>query len=140
MAEKFVIKIDGPSVDRMLNGRTGPVTRDLERRARNIMAEARRLAPGSMARKITSVTVDAGANKKGASVEIRCSHPATLYVVNGTKPHEIWRHGVREDPRSKRRLKFKGRGGRTVYKRMVFHPGNKPNNFLMKAVRLGGSK
>lgn len=124
MAAKFQITIYQPGLEHLLKGRTGPTVKDMERRARNVMAELRRTAPGSMKRKITSVTLE------GGRVEIRCSHPATVYVVQGTRPHEIWPH-----PRPRAHLKFKGRTGKTVYAKMVHHPGTRPNNFMMRAVR-----
>ena len=119
------MQIDNAAVNRLLVGRGGAVNRDLQRRAQNVAIAARRMAPGSMARKITSV-----AASENNTFEITCSHPATLYVVRGTRPHVIIAHG--------KALKFKGHGGRTVFRKRVNHPGNKPNNFMERAVRAAG--
>jgi hypothetical protein len=116
------IRIDDAAVNRMLNGRGGPVSRDLERRGRNVGKLARQYAPGSMKRKI-SVNLESG------HVRVECSHPATLYVVRKTQPHAI-----RPNP-PRKRLRFKGRQG-IVFTKFVWHPGNRhPNNFLAKALR-----
>ena len=105
MADKITVTIvlDGVAVRRLFRGRGSPTTNDLERRGRLIMERARQLAPGSMKRKITAVTVTY--TESSDAVEIRCSHPATLYVTQGTRPHIITPH---ERPRG--RLKFKVRG------------------------------
>lgn len=116
------INIDNAAVNRMLNGRSGPVNRDLQRRGRNVARRARELAPGSMKRKI-SVSTESG------HVRVECSHPATLFVVRKTQPHAI-----RPNP-PRKMLRFTVRG-KIVFTKFVWHPGNrKPNNFLAKALR-----
>lgn len=116
------IKINDAAVARMLNGRGGPVSRDLERRSRNVARRARQLAPGSMKRKISTST-------ESGHVRVECSHPATIFVVRKTQPHAI-----RPNP-PRKRLRFKV-GGVTVFARKVWHPGNRhPNNFLARALR-----
>lgn len=47
------------------------------------------------------------------------------YIEHGTSPHFIrgWRS-------LRRLLRFKGRNGQWVFRRKVFHPGNKPYRFL----------
>lgn len=119
------IRIDEPAVNRMLNGRGGPVNRDLGKRGRKVGTRARQLAPGSMKRKIF-------VNLESGHVRVECSHPATLFVVRKTQPHAI-----RPNP-PRKRLRFKGRGGITFAK-FVWHPGNRhPNNFLARALREAG--
>lgn len=116
------VRIDNAAVARMLNGRGGPVNRDLARRGRNVAKRARELAPGSMKRKI-SIDVQSG------HVRVECSHPATIFVVRKTQPHAI-----RPNP-PRKRLRFKGRNG-IVFAKFVWHPGNRhPNNFLARALR-----
>lgn len=126
------IELDGVAVRRLFRGRGSPTTNDLERRGRLVLARARQLAPGTMKRKITSVTVTVG--RDSDTVEVACSHPAIMFVTDGTKPHLIYPH-----PRPKGRLRFKVRGGRYVYARVVHHPGNRPNDFMMRALRAGGN-
>jgi len=116
------IRIDDAAVARMLHGRGGPVSRDLEKRGRKVALRARQLAPGSMKRKIT-VDLQSG------HVRVECSHPATLFVVRKTQPHAIRPNLPRK------MLRFKGKTGITFTK-FVWHPGNRhPNPFLQRAMR-----
>jgi hypothetical protein len=78
------------------------------------------MAPGRMGRKVNAVVV-------GKHVRVESSHPATLYVIKGTRPHVI-------RPRYRKVLKFTTRGT-TVFAKVVHHPGTKPNDFLTKALR-----
>jgi hypothetical protein len=91
-------------------------------RARRVQRNARRMAPGRMGRRVNAVIV-------GRHVRIESSHPATMYVINGTRPHLI-------RPRTRKVLKFNVKG-RTVFARLVHHPGTKKNDFLTKALRMG---
>jgi len=134
MAGKITVtvKLDGVAIRRLFRGKGSPTTNDLERRGRLIMTRARQLAPGSMKRKITSVTIT---NLTDSDVvDIQCSHPATLFVTQGTRPHLIF-----PKPRPHGRLRFKVRGGKYVYARVVHHPGNKANDFLTRSLRAGGN-
>lgn len=92
-------------------------------RARRVQRNARRMAPGRMGRKINAVIV-------GTHVRVESSHPATMFVIKGTRPHLI-----RPRP-PKRALKFTVRGS-VVFARLVHHPGTKKNDFLTKALREG---
>ncbi|MFH8805239.1 hypothetical protein ACH4F6_37815 [Streptomyces sp. NPDC017936] len=94
----------------------------LIKRARRVQRNARRMAPGKMGRKINAVVV-------GKHVRVESSHPATMYVIKGTRPHQI-------RPRTRQVLKFTTKRG-TVFARVVNHPGTKPNDFLTKALRMG---
>jgi len=58
---------------------------------------------------------------------ITSTHPATIYVVNGTRPHII-------RPVRARALRFTV-GGRVVYATVVRHPGSRANPFLIEALR-----
>lgn len=91
-------------------------------RARRVQRNARRMAPGRMGRKVNAVVV-------GKHVRIESTHPATMYVIRGTRPHII-------RPRYRKALKFRVQG-RTVFARVVHHPGTKANDFLTKALRMG---
>jgi hypothetical protein len=97
----------------------------LVKRARRVQRNARRMAPGRMGRKINAVVV-------GKHVRIESSHPATMYVIKGTRPHWIPKGG-RPGPKV---LKFSMKG-KTVFARVVWHPGTKANDFLTKALRMG---
>jgi hypothetical protein len=116
------IDIDQAAVRRMLDEPGGPVAWNMDRRAKRVATRARQLAPGSMKRKITTSTAS-------GHVRVECSHPAALYVLLGTK-----RHFIRQGKAPGKALKFK-MGGRMAFARWVDHPGNKANNFLLKAMR-----
>lgn len=96
----------------------------LIKKARAVQREARRGAPGRMGRKVNAVIV-------GTHVRVESTHPATMYVIKGTRPHYIRRGKVWQ---GRPVLKFT-MGGRTVFARWVHHPGTKPNDFLTKALR-----
>jgi hypothetical protein len=103
----------------------GLVDRNLRRRVQRVQSAAQRLAPGSMGNGITS-RFDYRAD--GPVGIVTSTHPASIYVVNGTRPHII---------RPRRRggvLRFTI-GGRVVYARYVNHPGTRPNDFLLEALR-----
>lgn len=96
-------------------------------RARAVQREARRMAPGRMGRKVNAVIV-------GSHVRVESNHPATLYVIKGTR-----RHFIRRDKAPGKVLKFNMKG-RTVFARWVDHPGTKKNDFLTKALRTVASR
>jgi hypothetical protein len=116
------IEIRRAGVNGLLLDPDSPVMRDLIKRARRVQRNARRMAPGSMGRKVNAVIV-------GRHVRVESTHPATLYVIKGTRPHRIL-------PRNRTVLKFNVKG-RTVFARAVNHPGTKKNDFLTKALRMG---
>lgn len=97
----------------------------LVRKARAVQREARRMAPGRMGRKVNAVIV-------GKHVRIESTHDATMYVIKGTRPHII-------RPRYRKALKFNLKG-RTVFAKVVHHPGTKKNDFLTKALRTVASR
>lgn len=113
----------GPGAQAQLDAE---VMKFLVTRARRVQRNARRMAPGRMGRKVNAVIV-------GKHVRVESSHPATMYVIKGTKPHAIRKGKVWK---GRPVLKFE-MGGRTVFARWVNHPGTKPNDFLTKALRMG---
>lgn len=115
------------AIQRMLRLPGGMVYRHMEGRVRRVETEARRRAPGSMG-SATNLTVQIRTGPGGdfqGVVNVR--HPAALYVLGGTRPHVI-------RPVRARALKFNV-GGRTVYAKVVMHPGTQPNRFLQEALR-----
>lgn len=117
--------LDRSRIERMLRLPGGMVYRNMERRVRRVEAEAIRGAPGSMKQRIrVSIQRAPGGEFRGV---VKVEHPAAIFVVNGTRPHLI--RPVRASV-----LRFTV-GGQVVYARLVRHPGNKPNDFLRKALR-----
>lgn len=120
------VRIDQGRLSRFLRLRGGVVERRLAARARRVVAIAKAEAPGSMPDYIGFRVVE-GAN--GLQAVITCDHPATRYVLDGTRPHII-------RPRRAKALRFEV-GGEVVYAQLVRHPGTRPNNFLIRALRQG---
>lgn len=118
------VTIDRTRLERLLRLPGGLVARNMERRLQRAGDVARRLAPGSMPRGITSTVTREGREITGYLIS---SHPATIYVVSGTRPHII-------RPVRAQALRFRV-GGRTVFAKIVHHPGTDANNFLIDAVR-----
>jgi hypothetical protein len=118
-------QLDRGRIDRMLHLPGGMVHRNMERRVRRVEAEAKRRAPGSMGDGIRSrLDRTAAGDFRGV---ITSTHPATIYVVSGTRPHVI-------RPVRARALRFTV-GGRVVFATVVHHPGTRANNFLAEALR-----
>lgn len=119
------IRIDRAKLEHMLRGHGGLVDRNLRQRAARVVAQARADGPGSMGPRVMDAVISERGNS--LSAKIHSPHPATLYVVNGTRPHQI-------RPVRARALRFTT-GGRIVFAKLVNHPGTKPDDFLNKALR-----
>lgn len=101
--------------------------RDVARVARQVEERAKQLAPVDTGRLRGSITVRPFVGLRGPSVRVSADVSYATFVENGTRPHVI-------RPRTKRALKFKV-GGRTVYARVVHHPGTRAVHFMSRAVR-----
>ncbi|WP_308416876.1 hypothetical protein [Streptomyces sp. AJS327] len=120
------MRIEQGRLARALRARGGIAERFLSRRTRRVADIARREAPGRMGAYI-DWKIESG--PRGLEGVIICDHPATLYVLYGTRPHII-------RPRRAKALRFDV-GGRTVFAAVVHHPGTRPNDFLGRALRAG---
>lgn len=120
------VRIDQGRLSRFLRLRGGIIERNLARRTARVADIARSLAPGTMPRYI-DWHIEEG--RRGLQGVITCDHPATLYVLQGTRPHVI-------KPRRAQALRFEV-DGRIVYAKIVRHPGTRANPFLQRALRLG---
>lgn len=118
--------LDRTRIERMLRLPGGMVYRNMERRVRRVEAEAVRRAPGSMKQGIrVSIERGPGGEFRG---RVTSTHPATIFVVNYTRPHMIF-------PRRPGGVLRFTVGGRVVYARFVNHPGTKAQPFLQEAIR-----
>ncbi|MFD8774471.1 hypothetical protein [Streptomyces sp. NPDC059916] len=120
------VRLEQGRLARLLRARGGIAERALARRTSRVADIARREAPGRMGAYIDWKVVS---GPKGLQGVIVCDHPAVRYVLDGTRPHII-------RPRRKKALRFDV-GGRTVFAKVVHHPGTKANDFLAKALRQG---
>lgn len=118
--------LDRTRIERMLRLPGGLVYRNMERRMRRVEAEAIRRAPGSMKQGIR-VRIERGPGGEFRG-RVTSTHPASIYVLNGTRPHMIF-------PRRPGGVLRFTVGGRVVYARFVNHPGTKPNNWLGDSLR-----
>lgn len=118
-------RISQSRVARLLRLPGGAVDRSLRRRVERVQRAAEARAPGTMAQGIRSSIRYTHAGPVGT---VTSSHPATIYVVNGTRPHII------RPRRPGGVLRFEI-GGRVVYARYVNHPGTTKNDFLRDALR-----
>jgi hypothetical protein len=116
------IEIRAGGVNELLLAPDSPVMKELIRKARRVQRNARRMAPGKMGRQVRAVVV-------GRHVRVESTHEATMYVIKGTRPHQI-------RPRTRQVLRFTTKRG-VVFARVVNHPGTKKNDFLTKALRMG---
>ncbi|MFD4314983.1 hypothetical protein [Streptomyces sp. NPDC058548] len=120
------VRIDPGRIARTLRLRNGVVARRLAERTQRTARIAEREAPGSMGRYITWKVENGPQGLQGVIV---CDHPATRFVLDGTRPHII-------RPRRKKALRFEVRG-EVVFAKFVRHPGTRANNFLRDALRAG---
>ncbi|MGW1501186.1 hypothetical protein ACWCQW_21845 [Streptomyces mirabilis] len=121
------VRLDPGWLARLLRLRGGIVERRLAERTRRVADIARAQAPGSMGDYI-DWHIEEG--RRGLQGVITCDHPATLFVLEGTRPHII------RPRRAKGVLRFEV-DGQVVFAKVVRHPGTRPNNFLARALRMG---
>lgn len=110
----------------------GPVIRDLFVRGERVKTRAKIEAPrktGNLEQHIVKRLVE---GPHGPEMLVGVEGVAyAIFVHEGTEPHPI-------DPVNGPFLVFVGRDGTLVFARHVDHPGNKPNRFLVRALRAGG--
>lgn len=100
---------------------SGQLVREVTVRAAAIAAST---APGKMGSTVRPILSGTKNNPFGI---IMVDHPAAMYVINGTVPHDIPKGN------GSKILKFTYKG-KLMFRRHVHHPGTKANNFLWKAV------
>ena len=121
------VTIDPSRFQRLLSAVGGPGERLLRRKAERVAALARRYAAphGSMA---DGIVVGPYQDKR---IEVISTHPATQFVHDGTRRHQI-------RPRNPAGyLRFQV-GGRIVFAKVVNHPGYRGDPFLTNALRDAG--
>lgn len=119
------IRLDRAELNRTLRGAS---RQELETAARQVMNRAKVLAPVDTGRLRASIRIEARRTFTLRSVYTVGSDVEYADMVHGgTRPHII-------RPRTKQVLRFKV-GGRTVFARVVHHPGTKARPFLDRALR-----
>jgi len=111
------------SLDFLLNDPFGPVGRDLNKRARQVMTAAKAQAGVNTGRLKQSIHVrNHNRTMTGQSIQVGSPVSYALAHHNGTRPHMIV-------PNTAKVLRFTS-GSRVIYTRMVRHPGTRPNKYL----------
>lgn len=105
--------------------------RDAERVAREVAAQASRLAPRVTGRLAGSIRAQPVMSLRGPMWRVESTVPYAPFVEEDTRPHVI------RPRRPGGVLRFKV-GGRTVYARIVHHPGTTGQHFLARATRQVG--
>ena len=118
------VRIDASLLQRFLGASNGPGARLLQRKAERVASLARSYssAHGSIPAGIVVGPVING------SVSVTSTNVHTRFVHDGTRPHRI------RPKRSGGVLRFRV-GGRTVYAKVVNHPGYRGDPFLTRALR-----
>jgi hypothetical protein len=123
VAERGVrIEMDQIAIRRMLRSPTGAVGRRMILRGQAIAKRAKELAPEGMREGISS---DWTGNILGTTVIIRSTHPATVFVVKGTKAHRVTAHGD---------YSLHNSATGAYFGRSVWIPKKDANDFLGKAM------
>lgn len=126
--EIFIVYPPG-AVDAMVDDPTSGIIRDLFVRGERVRAAAIRIAPrrtGNLANHIVKRLVKGPKGRPVMLVGVE-SVPYALGVHEGTREHDIV-------PVRAPFLVFMGRDGKLVFTKIVHHPGNKPNRFLLRAM------
>lgn len=142
MASAVRVVLNPVEIQAMIDGPTGPIVRDLFVRGERVKIRAIQEAPigkpdplgrsrgpggepGNLRRHIVKRFVLAG---KTPQMWVGAEHvPYAIWVHEGSQPHEI-------RPKNGPFLVFMGRDGNVVFTKLVHHPGNKPNRFLIRAL------
>lgn len=123
--DKYVIRS-------LVRGLNGPVGRDLDRRSKAVLREARRTAPVRTGRILASLRRESGNGPGGPRVDIVAGVPGLTdylgYQLFGTQPHVI-------RARRRKALRWVGTGGVLVFRKRVWHPGQRARNFLANALK-----
>jgi len=117
-----------PVLEEFLNGSNGPVWKDLDKRTRKTVTEARRQVGYKTGTLRRSIYYKHSRNSLGHVIKIGSDVEYAYMHHQGTRPHIILPKGDHEF------LRF-SMGTRIVYTRLVNHPGTKPNRFLSQPLR-----
>lgn len=136
------VTVDPARVGAYMRSPQGPLFRRMSEDGELVKREAQRLVgvhdpqgsplprsrrPGTLRDSIVKRVVDRGGE---LVVQVGSEDPIALWHHEGTQPHVIV-------PRRARRLVFwSARSQRVIYAKRVFHPGTRPNRYLLNAVRV----
>lgn len=108
----------------------GPVGQDLDNRSRRVLERARATVPVRTGRLRTTLRREHGQAVLGPYHDVVAGFQGTTpylgYVLFGAEPHII-------RPTRAKALRFRA-GGKIVFSQKVSHPGNRADNFLLRAL------
>jgi hypothetical protein len=125
-----LIEFPLPGYLEVFQSETGIVGRDLLLRA-NRVVRAAKLQVGVHSGYLKNNIALSWGIKTGEvmTISIEADAPYATYHHDGTRPHVI-------RPVHAKALRFVGKDGRVVFAKSVYHPGTKPNRFLLDSLPL----
>lgn len=143
------VTIDPVKLAELLRGPKGPVYRQLLVDGNRVLVQARIECPKSAAGPaIPNQSRRGKARQPGdlsrsqvmrvstfngePAVYVGTQDPIGVYVHEGTSPHRI------VPVRARRLVFFSARAGKVIYAKAVNHPGNKPNRWLLRSLKVLG--
>lgn len=127
------VDLDEAAIRQLLNSPTGPVAKDLARKAQIVTQGAKRRCPVSPAGSgdnrsghlRSSISWDLTSGAGGLHADIGTDVDYAIFVEFGTKPHSITSHG---------NYPLRNRRAGKVFGRTVHHPGTRATPFLRPAL------
>lgn len=108
----------------------GPVGKMLDRKSLAVLQEVQRTAPVRSGRLLATARRQYGVGARGPFWDVSIGLPGLTsylqYLLYGSPPHVI-------RPRRRKALRFVA-GGRVVFAKQVRHPGQRGDNFMVKAL------
>lgn len=121
------VRIDEKGIQELFNSSQGDVYKYMEQQAKKIVFVAKRKVGKETHALERSIGYRMLRTPGGVFAEVGATNKVALLHHQGSRPHVIL-------PQRGRALRFKS-GGRVVYARQVFHPGTRPNPYLVTALR-----
>jgi len=127
--QQVYMKWNYGAIEVMLNSRGGTVNKHVEAKARKAQAIAKSLVGKNTGRLAASISIQRSRTATGFEFTIGSMRRYALLHHTGTRPHVI----VATPPKL---LRFRGSTGVIVHRRVVMHPGTRPNPYLTTALRI----
>lgn len=134
------LTLNNAEIQRMTTGESGPVIRELMRRAELLVQAAKRQvrvghvaagqgSSGVNLRDTITKRIVRNPTTGGIEIVVGSNHPIALIHHEGTRPHLIRPRPERLARNPNAMLAFPGGGG-VIFAREVHHPGTHPNRYL----------
>lgn len=127
MPDAIFVKINESEYNKFANSTTGPVGREIAKRAEKLRLYAVKQVGKDTGDLASTIHTSMHPSANGPWAMVGSNHRIALMHHNGTAPHVIL-------PKRARMLRFSVRG-RVVYARKVLHPGTRANRYLTDNLR-----